>query len=60
MELIRPQGGIVCIEATDQPMPMAEMKTKAASLHWEYMFARALHQTPDNDRAASSAQSGGG
>ncbi|CAK6694395.1 zinc-binding alcohol dehydrogenase family protein [Synechococcus sp. BA-124 BA4] len=47
VELIRPQGGIVCIEATDQPMPMAEMKTKAASLHWEYMFARALHQTPD-------------
>ncbi len=47
VELIRPQGGIVCIEATDQPMPMAVMKTKAASLHWEYMFARSLHQTPD-------------
>ena len=23
------------------------MKTKAAALHWEFMFARAMHQTPD-------------
>ncbi len=28
-------------------MPMAGMKTKAASLHWEFMFARSMHQTPD-------------
>ena len=28
-------------------MPMAEMKMKAASLHWEFMFARPMHQTPD-------------
>lgn len=47
VELIRPQGGIVTIDDTDQPMPMAGMKLKAASLHWEFMFARAMHQTPD-------------
>lgn len=47
VELIRPQGGIVSIDDTDLPMPMAGMKTKAASLHWEFMFARAMHQTPD-------------
>jgi zinc-binding alcohol dehydrogenase family protein len=47
VELIRPQGGIVTIDATDLPMPMAGMKVKAASLHWEFMFARAMHQTPD-------------
>ncbi len=47
VELIRPQGGIVTIDNTDQPMPMAGMKMKAASLHWEFMFARAMHQTPD-------------
>lgn len=47
VELIRPQGGIVSIDDTNQPMPMAGMKTKAASLHWEFMFARAMHQTPD-------------
>jgi NADPH:quinone reductase len=47
VELIRPQGAIVSIDDTHLPMPMAGMKTKAASLHWEFMFARAMHQTPD-------------
>lgn len=47
VELIRPQGGIVSIDDTNLPMPMDVMKTKAASLHWEFMFARAMHQTPD-------------
>jgi NADPH:quinone reductase len=47
VELIRPQGGIVTIDDTDKPMPMGGMKMKAASLHWEFMFARAMHQTPD-------------
>ena len=46
-ELIRPQGGIVAIDDTNLPMPMETMKSKAASLHWEFMFARAMHQTPD-------------
>ncbi|MEO0486099.1 MAG: zinc-binding alcohol dehydrogenase family protein [Pseudomonadota bacterium] len=47
VELIRPQGGIVTIDDTHLPMPMAGMKSKAAALHWEFMFARAMHQTPD-------------
>ncbi|NNG02556.1 MAG: zinc-binding alcohol dehydrogenase family protein [Inquilinus sp.] len=47
VELIRPQGGIVSIDATDLPMPMDGMKMKAGSFHWEFMFARAMHQTPD-------------
>jgi len=47
VELIRPQGGIVSIDNTDQPMPMAAMKTKSASLHWEFMFSRAMFKTPD-------------
>lgn len=47
VELIRPQGGIVCIDDTNLPMPMGGMKMKAASLHWEFMFARSMHQTPD-------------
>lgn len=47
VELIRPEGGIVSIDDTDLPMPMGGMKLKAASLHWEFMFARAMHQTPD-------------
>ena len=47
VELVRPEGGIVSIDDTDLPMPMGGMKMKAASLHWEFMFARAMHQTPD-------------
>jgi zinc-binding alcohol dehydrogenase family protein len=47
VELIRPQGGIVSIDNTDLPMPMAGMKMKAASFHWEFMFARSMHKTPD-------------
>lgn len=47
VELIRPEGSIVSIDDTDLPMPMGGMKMKAASLHWEFMFARAMHQTPD-------------
>lgn len=47
VELIRPQGGIVSIDNTDQPMPMDVMKTKSASLHWEFMYTRAVFQTPD-------------
>ncbi|NIA68594.1 zinc-binding alcohol dehydrogenase family protein [Pelagibius litoralis] len=47
VELVRPQGGIVTIDDTDLPMPMDGMKMKAASLHWEFMFARAMHQTRD-------------
>ncbi|NQW00681.1 MAG: zinc-binding alcohol dehydrogenase family protein [Rhodospirillales bacterium] len=50
VELIRPQGGIVSIDDVDLPMPMGEMKMKAASLHWEFMFARAMHSTPDMGR----------
>ncbi|MGK7654385.1 zinc-binding alcohol dehydrogenase family protein [Roseovarius sp. B08] len=47
VELIRPQGGIVAINEVDHLLPMGMMMTKAAALHWEYMFARAMHQTPD-------------
>ena len=47
VELIRPQGGIVSIDDTNLPMPMDVMKMKSASFHWEFMFARAMHQTPD-------------
>ncbi|WP_417768431.1 zinc-binding alcohol dehydrogenase family protein [Stappia sp.] len=47
VELIRPQGSIVTIDDTDLPMPMEQMKIKAASLHWEMMFTRAMFTTPD-------------
>lgn len=46
VELIRPQGGIVAINEVDHLLSMDVMMTKAAALHWEFMFARAMHQTP--------------
>ena len=47
VELIKPQSGIVTIDDTDPPMPMEQMEMNAASLHWEFMFARAMHQPLD-------------
>ncbi len=47
VELVRPQGRIVCIDDTHLPMPMEKLKSKACSVHWEFMFARSMHQTPD-------------
>ena len=47
VELIRPQGGIVAIGDQNSDFPMAGLKVKSASLHWEFMFARAMHKTPD-------------
>lgn len=47
VELIKPQGAIVSIDNPELPMPMKDMKTKSASLHWEFMFTRAMHKTPD-------------
>ncbi|MEM7445787.1 MAG: zinc-binding alcohol dehydrogenase family protein [Pseudomonadota bacterium] len=47
VELIRPQGGIVSIDQTNLPLPMERMKMKAASLHWEFMFTRAMFRTQD-------------
>ena len=47
VDLIHPQGGIVTIDDTNLPMPMETMKMKAASLHWEFMFARSMHKTSD-------------
>lgn len=44
--LIKPQGAIVSIDDAGLPMPMAGMKNEAASFHWEFMFARSMHQTP--------------
>lgn len=47
VELIKPQGAVVTIDNTDAEMPMAAMKTKSASLHWEFMFARSMFTTSD-------------
>jgi zinc-binding alcohol dehydrogenase family protein len=44
-QLLRPFGEIVAVD--DDPGPLGALKTKAISFHWEYMFARIIHRTPD-------------
>lgn len=44
-QLLQPFGEIVAID--DDPGPIGALKTKALSFHWEYMFARIIHETPD-------------
>ncbi|HEY1609188.1 MAG TPA: zinc-binding alcohol dehydrogenase family protein [Paraburkholderia sp.] len=46
-ELIKPQGGIVTIVEQTKPLAIERLKTKSAALHWEYMFTRAMYETPD-------------
>jgi zinc-binding alcohol dehydrogenase family protein len=46
-ELIRPQGKIVCIVENKGPIELGLLKSKSASFSWEFMFTRAMFQTPD-------------
>lgn len=46
-DLIRPQGHIVTIVENSGPLDQGNMKMKAASFSWEFMFARSMFQTPD-------------
>lgn len=45
-QAIAAQGKIALIDDPDQ-IDVRLLKSKAASLHWEFMFARPLHNTPD-------------
>lgn len=46
-ELIRPQGKIVCIVENKGPIEINLLKSKSASVAWEFMFTRPMYQTPD-------------
>jgi NADPH:quinone reductase len=45
-QLIAPQGGIGLID-DPEPLDLRLIKFKSASVHWEAMFTRPMHQTPD-------------
>ena len=47
IEAMAPQGKIGLIENPATPLDIIKLKAKCLSLHWEFMFARPLHQTPD-------------
>lgn len=46
-ELIKPQGKIVGLVDNVAPLDLKLLKSKSATFAWEFMFARAMHQTPD-------------
>ncbi|KWK49958.1 NADPH:quinone reductase [Burkholderia stagnalis] len=46
-EVIRPQGGICTIVENEKPVPVELLKAKSAAFHWEFMFTRAMFETPD-------------
>lgn len=46
-DLIRPLGHIVTIVENKGPLKQDDMKLKAATFSWEFMFARSMFQTPD-------------
>lgn len=45
-ELVAPQGAVCAIDDFME-MEIGRLKSKAASFHWESMFTRAIHKTPD-------------
>ncbi len=47
-EVLAPQGKVGIIDDPEHLDPML-FKRKSASLHWEFMFARSMFQTPDMD-----------
>ncbi|WP_243438289.1 zinc-binding alcohol dehydrogenase family protein [Fundidesulfovibrio soli] len=49
-EIIRPQGPVALIDDPSGPLDITVFKRKCASIHWEFMFARPLFETPDMGR----------
>lgn len=46
-EALAPQGALALIDDPAKPLPITKLKSKSASLHWEFMFTRARFETPD-------------
>jgi zinc-binding alcohol dehydrogenase family protein len=47
--MLRPQGRLALIDDPAEPLDIKLMKQKCLSLHWEFMFTRAMFQTRDMD-----------
>lgn len=47
VEMLEPFGALGLIDDPTEPLDIMLMKRKALKLVWEFMFARALFQTPD-------------
>ena len=49
-EIIKPQGHIVSITASSQPLNLDILKSKSVSFSWELMYTRSMYTTEDMDR----------
>lgn len=49
-EIIKPQGHIVTITGSDEPLNLNLLKTKSVSLSWEFMYTRSMYTTADMDK----------
>ncbi|ANC08819.1 MULTISPECIES: zinc-binding alcohol dehydrogenase family protein [Bacillus cereus group] len=46
-DLIKPQGKICSIVENEHPLEMSILKSKSATLVWEFMFTKAMYETGD-------------
>lgn len=46
-EIIKPQGHIVSITESSQPLNLNVLKAKSVSFHWEFMYTRSMFHTDD-------------
>lgn len=49
-EIIKPQGHIVSITGSSEPLNLDILKTKSVSFSWELMYTRSMFTTDDMDR----------
>ena len=50
VSMMRPQGRFALIDDPVKPLDISAMKQKSISLHWEFMFTRAMFKTDDMAR----------
>lgn len=49
-EIIKPQGHIVSITASSQPLNLNILKSKSVSFSWEFMYTRSMFSTADMEQ----------
>lgn len=49
-EIIKPQGHIVTIAGSSDPLDLSLLKAKSVSFSWEFMYTRSMFTTADMDR----------
>jgi NADPH2:quinone reductase len=46
-DIVAPQGRIGFVVGMHNPLDLESIKSKSVSVHWEFMFTRAMYGTPD-------------